>query len=177
MPGTRLVDIVDYDHIEIAFKVDEYDVGALAVGKEAIAKIGAAGKDIKGKISDISREGQIINGVTLFTATMDIDKDEDIRIGMSAEVKLLSERAENVVIIPMNVILFDEKNQPYVLKKGNRNKVVREKITTGIHDGTFVEVKSGVEAGETILYRKDDSLEHLLFPEGGKNVHFGGIME
>lgn len=177
MPGTRMMEIVDYDNLEIIFKVDEYDVGALETGKEAIAEISALGKEISGKISEISREGQIVNGVTFFTSSMDMVRDENVRIGMSAEVRLISKKAEDVVVLPINVILFDEKNLPYVLKNGDRNMVVEEKITTGINDGTDVEVISGVAKGEEVLFREDVDFERMFFPQGGKNVHLGGVRE
>lgn len=175
MPGTLLVELVDYDHLEIVFRADEYDVDALVPGKEAIAEISAIGKETRGKINDISREGQIVNGVTFFTATMDIGKDDKIRIGMSAEVRLLSKKVENVIKLPMDVIVFDEKNLPYVLKIGEKNSIVEEKITTGINDGTYVEVKNGVAAGEEIVYEQGKDFDRLFFPEDGKNVHLGGV--
>lgn len=175
LPGGQLVELVDYDHLEIVFRADEYDVDALVAGKEAIAEISAIGKEIRGKINDISREGQIVNGVTFFTAAMDIDRDDKIRIGMSAEVRLLSKKAENVVKLPMDVIVFDDKNLPYVLKIGDKNSIVEEKITTGINDGTYVEVKNGVAAGEEIVYEQDKDFDRIFFPEDGRNVHLGGV--
>lgn len=175
MPGEQLVEIVDYDHLEIVFRADEYDVDALEPGKDAVAEISAIGKVIRGTINDVSREGQIVNGVTFFTATMDIARDDRIRIGMSAEVRLLSKKAENVVKLPMDVIVFDDKNLPYVLKIGSKNSIVEEKITTGISDGTYVEVKSGVSAGEEIVYEQDGNFERFFFPDGGKNVYLGGL--
>lgn len=175
MPGSQIIDIVDYDHLQIVFKADEYDVGALEPGKEAIAEIGAIGKEISGVIHDVSREGQIVNGVTFFTAAMDIEQDGQVRIGMSAEVKVLSKKAENVVKIPMDVLVFDEKNLPYVLKIDTQNSIIEEKITTGINDGTYVEVKYGVSPSEDIVYEQDTDLKRLLFPNGGRNVHLGGI--
>ncbi len=175
MPGALLLDIVDYDRLQIVFKADEYDIDALEVGREAIAEISAIGKQVRGTIQDISREGQIVNGVTFFTAAMDIDRDDHVRIGMSAEVKLLSKKAEQVVRLPMEVIRFDDKNIPYVFKLGDRDSIIEEKITTGINDGTYVEVKSGVTAGELVVYEQDTGLERLFFPEGGRNVHLGGV--
>lgn len=176
-PGMQLIDIVDYNSLEVVFKVDEYDVGALKPGMQAAVKIGAAGIEVEGNITDISREGQIVNGVTFYMASIDIKQDERIRIGMSAEVRLLSNEAKDTVILPMNVIQFDDRNLPYVLKYGNRNTAVKIQITTGINDGTYVEVKSGVASGEEILYKDNAGLGNFLFPEGGKNVkaHFGGL--
>lgn len=175
MPGSPLAEIVDYSQLQIVFKADEYDVDALEVGKEAIAEINATGKKIRGTIREVSREGQIVNGVTFFTAIMDIGRDDHVRIGMSAEVMLLSGKAQQVVRLPMEVIRFDEKNSPYVLKIRDQNTVVRENITTGINDGTYVEVKNGVSAGEKVVLDQDTDPGRFLFPEGGRNVYLGGF--
>ena len=154
MAGTKLLEIVDYNNLEIKVKVDEYDIAALANGKETSVKIGAINKDIKGVISSMSKEGQIVNGVTFFTATIDLEKDDSVKIGMSAEVRLINSNATGVVTLPMKAIQFDDNNNPYVLKKGEKNAAVKTEITTGINDGTTVEVKSGVSSEETILYTK-----------------------
>src|SRR5665648_318998 len=76
MAGTKLLEIVNYNNLEVDVKVDEYDITALEKGKEASVKIGAINKEINGKISSMSKEGQIVNGVTYFTATIDLKKDE-----------------------------------------------------------------------------------------------------
>lgn len=178
MAGIKLMDIVDYNDLEINVKVDEYDLAAIETGKETTVHIGAIDKDMKGVISDISKEGQVMNGVTYFIATIDLDKDESIKIGMSAEVKLLSAKATGVVTLPMEAVQFDSDNNPYVLEKGEKKKVIRTDITTGINDGTTVEVTSGVTSGETILYTNGEATTAGLgFMRGranGNNSNGGG---
>lgn len=175
MAGTKLLDVVDYDNLEIKVKVDEYDIAALEKGKEASIKIGAINQEIKGEISSISKEGQIMNGVTFFTATIDLEKNESIRNGMSAEVKIISNQVSGVVTLPMTAIQFNEYNEPYILKQGESDTVVKEEITTGINDGLTVEVKSGIVSGETILYTKTAATEGMAFPGGGINETGGNV--
>lgn len=155
MAGVELLEIVDYNNLDVNVKVDEYDIGALENGKEAIVNIGAINKEVKGKISSISKEGQIVNGVTFFPATIDLNKDDKLRIGMSAEVKVIRDKATGVITLPMKAIQFDNDNNPYVLKNGKKGSVIKTKITTGINDGTLVEIKKGVSNGETILYTNE----------------------
>jgi len=154
MAGTKLLEILDYNNLEIKVKVDEYDIAALEKGKETSIKVGAINKEIKGVVSSMSKEGQIVNGVTFFTATIDLEKDDSVKIGMSAEVKVINSNATGVVTLPMKAISFDDNNNPYVLKKGDKKEGIRTEITTGINDGTTVEIKSGVSSEENILYTK-----------------------
>ena len=169
MAGIKLLEVVDYNNLEIKVKVDEYDIAAVEKGKETTVKIGAINKEIKGTISSMSKEGQIMNGVTFFTATIDLGKDESLKIGMSAEVKLISNKVTGVVTLPMTAIQFDASNKPYVLKKDEKGAGVKTEITTGINDGTTVEVKSGVLSGETILYTKATATQGMGFPRGRAN--------
>jgi HlyD family secretion protein len=152
MAGVKLLDIVDYDNLQITVKVDEYDVASITKGKETTVKIGALDKEIKGTVSSVSKEGQTVNGVTFFTANIDLAKDSSLKVGMSAEAKLVSDSVKGVVTLPMKAIQFDDDNQPYVFTKGEKDLPAKTSITTGINDGTTVEVKSGVKNGETVLY-------------------------
>jgi len=174
MSGTKLLEIVDYNNLKINVKVDEYDIPAIEKGKEATVKIGAINKEIKGKINNVSNEGQIVNGVTFFTATIDIEKDKSIKIGMSAEVTLIRNNATGVVTLPMIAVQFDSNNKPFVLRKGENDEVIRTEITTGINDGSTVEVKNGVSNGETILYKKAEASTGMGFPGGANRKSVGG---
>ncbi|MFA6309145.1 MAG: HlyD family efflux transporter periplasmic adaptor subunit [Clostridia bacterium] len=170
LAGTQLMDIVDYDNLEVTVKVDEYDISALKTGKETTVTIGAVNKKIKGKIISMSNEGQTENGVTYFTATIDLKKDSKIKIGMTAEVTLLNSSVKGVVTLPMTVVQFDEDNNPYVLIKDKDGKAVKTAIKTGINDGTTVEIKSGVSEGEAILYTKADTTANMAFSRSSGNT-------
>ncbi len=175
MAGTKMMDIVDYSKLQINVRVDEYDIGSLQKGKEATVKIGALQKELKGKISKISKEGVVMNGLTYFTATIDLAGAEQLRVGMSAEVKLINKTVKGVVTIPMSVIEFDNNNTPYVLKEGREGKPLRTEIETGINNGTIVEVKKGISDGETILYTNPDNQTNMGFRRpGSANNRTGG---
>ena len=174
MAGSKLMEIVDYDNLKVNVKVDEYDVAFLENGKETAVKIGAINKEIKGTISSMSKEGQVMNGVTFFTATIDLEKDNNVKIGMSAEVTIISDQVTDVVTLPMTVIQFDDTNQPYILKNGEKGIPVKTEITTGINDGSTVEVITGVSAGETIFYKKASAAAGMRFGRGPGNNEAGG---
>lgn len=157
MAGVPLLEVVDYNDLEIKVRVDEYDISAIEKDKEATVIISATGQELKGIISSMSKEGEISNGVTFFTATIDLAKDSNLKIGMSAEVTLISDKVTGVVTLPMYVIQFYDDNTPYVFKEGPNGTPVKTEITTGINDGMTVEVKEGVSTGETIFYEKAEA--------------------
>ncbi|WP_407313318.1 efflux RND transporter periplasmic adaptor subunit [Desulfosporosinus sp. SB140] len=151
MPGAKLIDIVDYSNLQLKVQVDEYDLSAVSTGKDATVTIHALNKDVKGKITDVSKEGDYTNGVTTFTADVSLPNDSSLRVGMSAEAKVLNQSVSNVVLLPMSAIQFDAGNNPYVLIKDSNDLPKTVGITLGLNDGVHVEVKSGVKANDTIL--------------------------
>lgn len=154
MAGISLLEIVDYNNLKINVKVDEYSIPDLKVGKKANVYINAIDKEITGTVKSISKEGQVVNGVTYFTADIDLKKDKAIKVGMSAEIKFPGKSVSDVVTLPMSVIQFDESNNPYVYLKDEKDNLIKTAIKTGINDGTTVEVKSGIKKGDLIFYKK-----------------------
>lgn len=152
--GTIIMDLTDYSNLQVKVKVDEYDVKSVEVGKEAIVTINALDKEVKGTVSHLSKEAQSLNGVSYFVATIDLNEDSELRVGMSTEVKMVNESVTDVIVIPMSALQFDYTNLPYVYYRNNQGEVMTKTVELGITDGTLVEVISGLEEGEEILILK-----------------------
>lgn len=152
--GTIIMDLTDYSNLQVKVKVDEYDVKSVEVDKEAIVTINALDKEVKGTVSHLSKEAQSLNGVSYFVATIDLNEDSELRVGMSTEVKMVNESVTDVIVIPMSALQFDYTNLPYVYYRNNQGEVMTKTVELGITDGTLVEVISGLEEGEEILIPK-----------------------
>ncbi|MBC8080249.1 MAG: HlyD family efflux transporter periplasmic adaptor subunit [Gorillibacterium sp.] len=150
MPGSQLLNLTNYDKLQVTIKVDEFDLGAVAAGKEVKVTVNALNKEISGKVKKVSREAITVNGVSYFTASVDLEKDADLLVGMSVEVQLLNESVADATVLPMKAIQFDSENKPYVYYTNDSDKVEAKSVTLGINDGATVEIKSGVKSGETI---------------------------
>ncbi len=150
MPGAKLMDIVDYDHLQISIKVDEYDLAAITEGKEATVTISALSKDVTGTIESISKEGTYTNGVTFFTATIALPADKDIKVGMSAEAKVMNKNVKNALLIPVSYITFDAQNNAFVNVKSDKN-MKSVPVEIGLTDGLHAEVLSGITENDTLL--------------------------
>lgn len=174
MAGAKLLDIVDYDNLKISVKVDEYDLPSIAVDKDVTVHINALDKDITGKIASISKEASVTNGVSYFTADIDLAQDSSLRVGMSTEAKLVNQSVQNAVTISMKSVQFDSANKPYVILKDEKGKPAKQEIETGINDGTTVEIKSGLKTGDTVLIPKDNSVKMFGFRQGQKTSSSSG---
>ncbi|MEH7300775.1 efflux RND transporter periplasmic adaptor subunit [Neobacillus drentensis] len=170
MSGAQLIDIVNYSVLQTTVKVDEYDLKYLKVGQEVNVTINALEKEIKGTVTEISKEATNENGVSYFTATIDLVKDEAIKVGMSTEAKILKQQAKGVVTLSMKAIQFDSKNKPYVLIPTEKGMTTKKYIQPGINDGTTIEIKDGVSAGEEVIISSDNKeVSHASMMQGGTN--------
>ena len=149
--GTKITTITDYSDLKVTIRVDEYDMGAIEVGKEVDVLINPLDRKIKGKITKVSKEATTVNGVSFFTASIDLEKDDEVLIGMSTEVTMVNENVPNAITISMKGLQFDNENKPFVYYRDNKDAMAAKLVTVGINDGNIVEIRAGVESGEIIL--------------------------
>lgn len=162
--GTEIIDIVNFDDLEVTIKVDEYELNTVATGKETKVAINAIGKEIVGTVSDISRQAVVVNGVSYFPTSLTLEKDKDLRVGMSVEVRILNHSEKNVTTISMKALQFDNENKPFVYYRDLDGNVVTKYVAAGINDGNIVQIIDGVKSGETILLPEEKS---NVFPQPG----------
>jgi multidrug efflux pump subunit AcrA (membrane-fusion protein) len=159
--GQRLADVVDFDRLEIEIKVDEFDVLAVVPGGAVSVTIDALSKAVEGKILRIDPLATKGNDISYYMATLSFPADVQVLPGMRVGAKVLSERAEDVPILSVAALNFDDYNSPYVLLSGAEGP--REvPVTVGVSDGTVCQITSGLQAGDEVLYTKQPSA--LMFP-------------
>jgi len=176
--GTNIMDIIDYDNLEVEIKVDEYDLSAITVGKEAEIIIEALGKRLTGTVSEIAREASIESGVSYFKATVVLAEDSDLRIGLTADIRIITQKAENVITVPVAAVSYDFSGA-YVQVYGQDRKIEQKAVIVGINDGRLIEIKEGVFDGDAVLLSGVASSgmpqrQMMVMPGGGARPEGGG---
>lgn len=157
LSGTEIMNVINYDKLIVKIKIDEFDLGAVTEGDPAEVVITALDKSVSGTISEITKKAEVVNGVSYFNAEVVLKPDTTLKIGLSTEVRIIREQAGDAVTITMKAVKFDEKSQPYVLIRNSDGKIETRKITVGINDGSIVQIKDGLNAGEQVLLEKTDN--------------------
>ncbi|MBR2627879.1 MAG: efflux RND transporter periplasmic adaptor subunit [Peptococcaceae bacterium] len=87
-----------------------------------------------------------------YTVTVKLEGEglEDIYEGMSCTVELVSERVDDVLIIPKRAITTEGRKN-YVMVKLEDGTTEQREVTLGFTDGSSYEVKSGLEEGDIVL--------------------------
>ncbi|HBR01598.1 MAG TPA: hypothetical protein DD738_03225 [Ruminiclostridium sp.] len=165
--GTKILSIVNYNDPEVTIKVDEYDLAAVAVGEEAIVSVSALGKEVSGTVSDISRQAVVINNVSYFPTTITLESNEELRVGMSVEVRILNHNVESAATISMTALQFDQENKPFVYYRDAEGNAAEKYVTVGVNDGNIVQITEGLAPDETILVPKAGSYTPFYMMEEG----------
>lgn len=154
--GSQIARIVDYDALEVSIDVDEYDIGAVELGKEGTVYLNALDERVTGVVSEIARSATMEGGVSYYEVKMQVQAAPGVRSGMSVEVNLLNQQALDAVSLSMDCLSYDEYNKPFVYRKDSEGKLTAVYLQTGVSDGKNIEILSGLSEGETVYYQSND---------------------
>ena len=155
-PGAQIARIVNYDALEVSMDVDEYDVSAVSVGKEATVYINALERSVPGTVTDVARSATTDGGVSYYGVKLRLDPGSDVRSGMSVEVTILNQQVKAAVSISLDALMYDEYNRPYVYQKNKEGGLEAVSVETGVSDGKNIEILYGLREGDRIYYHSND---------------------
>ena len=160
--GTELFTLQNTDKINVNINVSKYDYDKLKEGQSA--DIILAGKTYEGEVTSISHVAtQNEKGASLISADVRIkNPDADIFLGVDAKVTIHAEEADDVVVLPSEVVNIGKDGSfCYVIENG---VITRRDITTGISSDDYVEVTAGIKEGDEVI-RDLGSLEEGMQAE------------
>lgn len=181
--GTEVMEIVNYDDLEIDITIDEYDMADLELGQEATITVNSTGEVVKGHISELSKKATTVNGVSYFSGTVSIDNATDtLSVGTSVEITITNSSVSDVLTIPVAAVQYDAELGTCVRMKGDAEDKLTP-VEIGATNGILAEVKSGVEEGDVVMTasyanESEESGDNMMMAPGmsGGNMPAGGNM-
>ena len=150
LQGDFLIQIADFSRMKVSIRVDEYDVSDVHVGQTARVTVTATEQTVETVIDSINYISASSGNVAYYTATAYVDVPEGVYPGMQATISIPQSEAQNVVVLKLEAISFDETNQAYVLMQNADGSMEKVSITTGVSNGNYVEITSGLQNGDTV---------------------------
>jgi RND family efflux transporter MFP subunit len=154
-PGAPVVILVNTNKVYIEGVVAERDVALVKKGQQVDVQVDAAGGAFKGVIETVSPAADPRSkGYPLKVALT--NPDSKLKPGMFGEVRLVTGRKDNVVVITKEAVVDRGAGKiVYVVKDG---KAEERKIAPGMESGDRVEVTDGIKAGEMLVVAGQTSL-------------------
>jgi multidrug resistance efflux pump len=151
-----ILTIPDMREMAVKVNIHESAVQRVAVGQSVKVSVDAfPDEQLTGVVTKVAVVADSANSfmnpdLKVYPTTIKIDGTHEwLRPGMSAEVDILVRSLEDVVYIPIQAVTyFGDKRVVYV---SNRGRAERREIEIGAFSDSYIEIVSGLEAGEEVL--------------------------
>ncbi|MDR3338781.1 MAG: efflux RND transporter periplasmic adaptor subunit [Candidatus Symbiothrix sp.] len=154
--GTTIATVANMNDLIFRGTIDETEVGQLKIGMPVVISIGAISSELfDARLEYISPKGGKENGAVLYELKAAIQNPQTevfIRSDYSANADIVVEQINDVITIPESIVEFNNKAAfVYVLQSGNsKQQFEKKQIEIGLSDGTYVEIKSGLDMNDKI---------------------------
>ncbi|MDD4564181.1 MAG: efflux RND transporter periplasmic adaptor subunit [Eubacteriales bacterium] len=151
------VTVANIDELEINTSVSENMINKVAVGdKVEVLVSSVSDTPLPGTISALSPAPAA--GTLTYPMKITLDNENTLmKPGMFAEVIITSDRTYGVIALPSASVLI--KSGKTVVAVIEDNKLVFRDVVVGVDNGELAEIKSGIEAGDTVVIEGQYYLE------------------
>jgi len=160
------ITLLDTRNFHIDVPVDELDIAQVKIGQQVAVSVDALPKQkITGKVTQIAPSADKgTQGSTTYAVTVELNPTEaQVRAGMTAVVEVLTQRKENILLVPRRAVTTEQGKQsvlipskappdPKAKTKADPNSEKRE-IKTGLSNNESFEVVQGLKRGDQVLVR------------------------
>jgi HlyD family secretion protein len=148
---TAAISLVDESAFHVDVNVSEADVAKLKVGQAAQVEIDALpDQQLIGTLDYIAPTATTEQNVTTYLARVSLDPTElPLRVGLSAAVSIVTEKRENVLLVPSGAIRDTDNGPEVQVRSGDQTTAVPIKV--GLTGDTLTEVTSGLSEGDVVV--------------------------
>jgi HlyD family secretion protein len=151
--GTYAFQIDDIEPMVVDLNVTEIDINKVSLGQDATLTFDAIkDKQYTGEVSKLSLAGSESSGIVYYTITVSVDDaDEDIKVGMNAEVTIVVTKTDESILVPNEAIQLNDDGSysVYILQNGMPRPM---KVTLGVSSDTYTQVvDSQLQEGDQVV--------------------------
>ncbi|MDK2799368.1 MAG: HlyD family secretion protein, partial [Clostridiales bacterium] len=143
--------VVDIDKVVVKTSVTEKMINKIAKGQEVIVTVTSLdGKQFKGLVDALSPAvtGQNVG----YPVKIIIDNEKhEIKPGMFAEIKFITDKKENVLLLPIEAVLTHNGDSFVYILEGDKAK--KQEVKVGLKDDQNYEIISGVKEGDQVIVK------------------------
>jgi len=153
--GMALFTVQSSGDFKIEVDIDELDIAGIELGESATVTFDALpGQSFTATVDKINPVGTSVNNVTTYTVTLALSDAPGVMLGMSADVTIVSQSAQGVLLIPIEAIQVVGENKYVIMgsevsPEGGAVEATHQ-VVTGITDGVSIEVKEGLAEGDQV---------------------------
>jgi HlyD family secretion protein len=152
--GEPVLVLANTNLLKISFQVSEFSVDKVKIGQEVEITFDAiAGLKVKGVVDGVDTIGNQSLGTVTYTVTILMKPTAEqilrIRPSMTANISILTQKKDNVLVIPRSSVKTEDGKYFVVVNQGTKN--TEKEIKVGIIGSDKIEVKDGLSETDKIL--------------------------
>lgn len=151
--GMPIIDLPDLDELKVEAEISEVDISKISLDLNAEIKLDAFSDTVfKGKVISIANLAQFKerdSKIKIFPVEVLIAGTSEVFLpGMTVSCRIIVDKIEDVLYIPLEGLFKDESNQFVYVKSGSTFK--KRPVVTGQKNNDYIIVKNGLEQDELI---------------------------
>jgi len=148
----EVIYLIDPIHVRLDANVDEMDVGKVAVGQEAVVTLDALpDRKLRGRVQAIAPSSSVQAGVVTYQVQIAIENtDSQVRFGMTANAQIITDRHDNVLVVPNRAIRLVNRTRRIVQVVVNGAPQEKE-VRTGLSSDQMTEILEGLTEGDQVV--------------------------
>lgn len=182
-PGTLIATVADYSKMQVVVAVDELDVTRIVPGMPVRVTVAALpDATFAGKVHAIAQEGKAQGGVSVFDVTVVLESGGGLRAGMTANVEILVESLQDVLLVPLEFITSSDGKSKVLTTDGTTGPPKLVEVVTGASDTSRIQILAGLREGQQIMLPGSGAAAAQGerpggFPPGGGFPRGGGVSQ
>jgi RND family efflux transporter MFP subunit len=149
--NSALCHLAQNDVLRLVIPVPERAVPDVRIGENVQVQVSSLDRSFIGKIVRTSDQIDLATR-TMHTEVQVNNATYQIVPGMYATVSIPLHSASNVLAIPLQAVQATAANQGTVLLVDKAGRIERREVTLGLQNATDVEVKSGLNMGDLVIF-------------------------
>ena len=150
--GTSLVTLYDMDEVTMTVTVEEDDMTDISLGSAANVALTAYPEDLfTAKVTAIGDAASDSSGNITYDVTVTLEGDvSGLFQSMTGDVTFVTEETADVLYVSRRAIITED-DKTYVKVKTADGSVEKKEVTTGLSDGSNIEISGDIAEGDIVL--------------------------
>jgi HlyD family secretion protein len=168
--GDIVVALTDLTNLRILATVDETDIGNVEIGQKVDITFDAfPGYTFSGEVLEVPLQGNLMQNVLTYDVPVSLEGPTEIGLkpGMTANLTIVVGQRQDVLLVPVMAIMQGESGDVVLVQ--DRGGSVETPVQTGLTDGSYVEVVSGLIEGDNVVVQYEETSDMF----GGFGMGFG----
>jgi HlyD family secretion protein len=149
--------VADLGSLQVALEVDEVDIAQVQVGQEAeLTPATWPDETIPAEVASIAPEASGNSELVTYRVYLDVGETElPLRVGMTADARLMAQQLTDVLLLPNRAIQADRATGTYSVNRvmtaaDGTETIETVPVTIGLRDNRYTQITGGLEAGDVV---------------------------